>query len=152
MSSESMTRLRQCSGPIIAVALLAMTLRVIYIFMTDEFEGNPLKKRLDWRFPFMQIKIINMWMLFWPLTFAIGVLAYLYLQNLTKVAKDFFKDVLVRWLTSYCLFMIYYYYWSYASGTQESDFDPSGHVTCSLVAQSCFMATHLFTTRQSTTS
>ena len=82
MSSESMTRLRQCSGPIIAVALLAMTLRLIYILMTDEFEGNPLKKRLDWRFPFMQIKIINMWMLFWPLTFAIGVLAYLYLQNL----------------------------------------------------------------------
>ena len=52
----------------------------------------------------------------------------------SQVVSDYGKDVLLRWGISYVLFMIYYYYWATFSGTKEEDFDPSGHITCALIA------------------
>lgn len=57
-------------GSTAAMLLVSVIARVIYLGLNaEEFEGQPDKKRLDWRFFFMQIPLINRQMLFWSLNF-----------------------------------------------------------------------------------
>jgi hypothetical protein len=80
-------------------------------------------------------------MLLWPL---IGILV-LYRKQLgrnvvvtsenTKWYKaSIEKELLCKWILGYFLFQCYFSLFAYLSGTKLGDFDPSGHLTCSLLA------------------
>ena len=130
--------------------LVSVIARVIYLSLNaDEFEGKPDKKRLDWRFFFMQIPLINRQMLFWSLSFVtIFGVAHFLIDKLSskqnqrnsgatywqRGGKDYVCDVMARWLLGYGLFLVFYYSFYYLSGTKEADFDPSGHFACSILA------------------
>ena len=70
-------------------------------------------------------------MLTWPIILMIGVF-FLQESNLNK--KSLLKDVISKWIASYFTFLIYFYGYGALSGTGREDFDPSGHVTASIVS------------------
>ena len=56
----------------------------------DEFAENPEKKKLDWRFAFMQIDIITHYAIMWPAIIQLYVLMVLCGSG---VQMRFFKEV-----------------------------------------------------------
>lgn len=127
---------------VFSVLIVATVSRTIYLsYNQDEFKGHPDKKRLDWRFPVMQIAIINKWMLFWPLALIVSCLVPIIT---THEIWTYVRQVITKWILSYALFMIFYLGFGYVSGTKEADFDPSGHMACALAAQLNYFATYLF--------
>ena len=76
-------RLKAVYATITATVCLAMFCRLLYIqtYFEDEFSGHPVKKRLDIRFSFTQIAVINKWMLFWSVGVMVLIRVYLYGTN-----------------------------------------------------------------------
>ena len=60
-------RLKWCYTTITVTVWLAILCRLIY-WHHEEFAERPDKKRLDIRFSFTQIPLINKYMLFWSLS------------------------------------------------------------------------------------
>lgn len=80
-------------------------------------------------------------MLVWPF---IGIII-LYFRPLgknvvdTKGTKKFYrtqlyKYIVSKWFLGYFLFQFYFSIFAALSGTKLGDFDPSGHLTCGLLA------------------
>ena len=154
MSKASTFRWQFCYGTLTAVGAIAMLCRLVYLWWyPNELDAFPGKKRLDLRFVFTQIKMINRWMLVWPLVGCVLTGAsLLVLVDETKrrvFLKSYIRDVLIRWLLSYGLFMTFYLSFTTISGSREVDFDPSGHFACSLVAQAGHASYHLFLDKHS---
>ena len=62
-------RSKWCYATITVTVCLAMICRLIYQQLNEEeFTKYPDKKRLDIKFSFTQIQLINKWMLFWALS------------------------------------------------------------------------------------
>ena len=98
------------------------------------YPGHPFK-RLDLVFPFpTQLRFISNVMLFWSLggILITGLLKY---TTESKVGENYSKELLAKWLLSYLFFMVFYWGFAILSGTKEDDFDPSGHIACSYIAQ-----------------
>lgn len=80
-------------------------------------------------------------MLAWPF-FGIIILYYRPLgrnvvgtQSQRKYYRSqLFKHILSKWVLGYFLFQCYFSIFAYLSGTKLGDFDPSGHLTCGLLA------------------
>ena len=139
INNASMFRWRLCYGTLTAVGALAILCRLVYLsWYPNELDAFPGKKRLDLRFAFTQIKLINRWMLVWPLVGCVltgaSLLVLVEETKRSALVKSFIRDVLIRWLLSYGLFMVFYVSFTTISGGREVDFDPSGHFTCGLVA------------------
>ena len=137
---------RYVCGTITVVLAFAILCRTAYIFLNEaEFKDYPGKKRLDWRFPFTQIRLINNAMLFWSLGIIFVFLVAQFAMGLGMGRiKEYIGDVCMRWLLAYGFFLIFYYSFCVLSGTTEADFDPSGHFACSLVAQANHASYYLF--------
>lgn len=90
-------------------------------------------------------------MLLWPL---FGILALLMQKwdrqiiPLAAVQTAFRKQVarrlISKWALSYALFTLYFYMFAKLSGTKQGDFDPSGHLTCGLLASALWLSIPLF--------
>ena len=109
----------------------------------------PGKKRLNMRFAFTQLPFINRYMLFWSL---VGTLLACLLHRFTAAKKTPLLanwEAFTRWLLQYGLFMVFYMSFNVISGSKETDFDPSGHLTCSLLAQAGHASYYLLFTKQS---
>ena len=58
------------------------------------------------------------------------------------------KEVISKWILSYCLFKVYFEFFAYLSGTKPGDFDPSGHLTCGIIAIANWMTLLSFISNQ----
>ena len=134
-------------GTLILAATLGIAFRTIYL-MNYPLEDPTVSKRLPLTFFFTQIKIINKYMLFWPLTqivvFYITLLATAKSELDKKIVQSYTKKVVVKWFLSYFLFLIYFYGFMFMTGSGKADFDPSGHLTCAMVAQNQYLMPLLF--------
>ena len=131
-----------CYGTITVTVLVAWVCRITYRAKNeDEFAENPDKRRLDWRFTFMQIDIITLYAIMWPLILQLFVLMVLCGSGLQL---RYFKEVIIRHLISASLFLIYYHVAKYITENSENDFDPSGHIAVHLVAQTGHLSSYLF--------
>ena len=135
-------------GTITATVCLAMLCRAVYIYFNpDEFHDQPMKKRLDWRFFFMQIGFINRAMLFWSLMWIV-IFWPSQFGGKPGQCKAYVREVMVRWLLGYGFFLVFYYSFAILSGTKEEDFDPSGHIACGLLAQTNHFSIYEFLYKQ----
>ena len=124
--------------------MFAILFRILYCMIYSEL----VFKRLDIVFGFpTQIRFINNFMLFWSLSGVLltGLLKY---ATESKVGANYSKELLAKWLLSYLFFMVFYWSFAIISGTKEDDFDPSGHIACSYIAQTGHCSYRAFMSRR----
>ena len=129
---ESKLRMRFCWGPLTISVTSGILSRLIYLLVTREFVGQDNPRVLDWQPAFTQIDIINMQLPLWALYMILPVILILLFVDL-KLAKDFTKDVIVRWIVAYTIFLPNFFLWVWINNKLDDRFDPSGHVSGMLV-------------------
>ena len=129
---ESKLRMRFCWGPLTISVTSGILSRLIYLLVTREFVGQDNPRVLDWQPAFTQIDIINMQLPLWALYLILPAILILLFVDMT-LAKDFSKDVIVRWLIAYLIFLLNFYLWVWINYKLDDKFDPSGQLTAILV-------------------
>lgn len=122
------------------VVLISLSLRWLYCLSHDH---APQRKEVT---TFTGFRFLDRYMLLWPLLAGISAVFIKWDRRRVQTTETkrvfhlcLLRDFFSRWMLSYILFGVFFHMFANLSGTKQGDFDPSGHLTCGLLASACWL-------------